>query len=439
MKKALLVCFLLAIFPVATYAATVEELRAQIEDLLRRVSALQSSTGTQTAVSGGQCPLISRNLKNGMSGEDVTRLQQFLARDTVIYPEGTISGYYGALTEAAVKRFQCKHQIVCDGTPESTGYGVTGPRTAALLALQCSGGSTPGGTSANVGGYISVTPITGAAPLTVAIQATVNTTKSCTGATYEVIYGDNSQPSVITVPNGGCGILSQTFSHKYTTPGTYVVILRAGGHQSTATVVVTGSTGGTGTSSTNDTFSATPVSGNAPLNVGFSGKANASGSCSPSTYSVQFGDNTSANIPVSNCSVSTYAITHGYNSSGNYTARMFRGSTEVGAVSIAVGGGTGTGTGSTQGGGSFTADLGYGGDVFSVLATFSLTSSCTAYDIDWGDGSPHATQGTGSCATGVTTKEISHTYAGNGTYTITLKRGTGSGQTTDTVGVSVVY
>lgn len=436
MKKALLTCFLLAIFPIAASAATVEELRAQIEALLQQVTTLQQSTATQTTTtSSGQCPLISRNLKAGMSGEDVTRLQQFLARDRVIYPEGTVSGYYGALTEAAVKRFQCKHQIVCDGTPASTGYGVTGPRTAALLALQCSGG-TAGGTSANVGGYISVTPTSGSAPLRVTIQATVNTTKSCTGATYELHYGDTTAPSIITVPNGGCGILSQSFSHTYTTSGTYIVRLRAGGHESSATVIVSGNaaTSNTGT----DTFAATPVSGSAPLNVSFTGKANATGSCSPQTYSVQFGDGTTANIPVSDCSISTYAITHGYNSNGNYTARFFRGSTEVKTVSITVGSGNAP-TGSTQGGGSFTADLGYGGDVFSVLATFSLASSCTAYDINWGDGTPHATQATGSCGTGVVTKEISHTYSGNGTYTITLKRGTGSGETTDTVGVTVVY
>lgn len=438
MRKAFAAVSFAALLPFAASAATAQELQAQLQALLQQVQALQQSVGSSsagTAASAGQCPLISRNLKKGMSGDDVTRLQQYLARDVAIYPEGQVTGYYGALTEAAVKRFQCKNQIVCDGTPESTGYGVTGPRTAAILALQCPGGTTPGGGSANVSGYLRVTPTAGNAPLNVSIEAHVNIAKSCTGATYELFYGDNTPSSFITVPTQGCGEMVQTFSHRYSAAGTYTITLRSGGHQTTATVVVSGSTQ---TPTGNDTFSASPTSGTAPLNVSFTGKANASASCSPSSYSVQFGDTTSANIPVSNCSISTYAITHGYNSGGNYTARFMRGSSEVGAVSIAVGGGTQP-TGSTQGGGTFTVSPGYGGDAFSVLATFGLASACTAYDIDWGDATAHATQGTGSCGAGAATKEVSHTYAGNGTYTITLKRGTGSGQTTDTVGVSVVY
>lgn len=115
-----------------------------------------------------------------------------------------------------------------------------------------------------------------------------------------------------------------------------------------------------------------------------------------------------------------------------------RGSTEIGAVSIAATGSSAP-TGPTQGGGAFTADLGHGGDVFSVLASFALSSTCTAYDLDWGDGSPHSTQSTGNCSAGQITKEVTHTYAGNGNYTITLKRGSGSGQTTDTIAVTVAY
>jgi len=443
MKKAALYVSLLAfLVPVATHAQTVEQLRAQIDQLMQRVAALQQSVGTPSvpgAATGGQCPLISRTLKLGMSGEDVTRLQQFLASDVAIYPEGTVSGYYGALTQAAVKRFQCKFNIVCSGTPDSTGYGIVGPRTAAILALQCAGGgtATPSGPT-NPGGFIQVSPTSGAAPLAVSILATVNTTRSCAGGTYEVLLGDGSPTRLINVPSGGCGELRQTLTHIYTTAGTYQVTLRAGAHSSTATVTVggSGSTGGGGTNTGSDTFKATPASGAASLNVSFTGVANASGSCTPATYRVQFGDNTNdANIPVSNCSVSTYAITHGYNSAGSYRARLFRGSSEVGAYTIEV---TGAG-GNAPGGGTFTVMPGHGGDAFAVLATFQLASACTAYDVDWGDNTTHATQASGTCAAGQVSREVSHTYSGSGTYTITLKRGSGSGQTTDTVGVSVVY
>jgi len=442
MRKIAAGCALVALLPLAANAATVEELQAQIAALLQQVTALQQAVGSSSAgasvpVAAGQCPLISRTLKQGASGDDVTRLQAFLARDPSVYPEGKVTGYFGALTEAAVKKFQCKNSIVCDGSPESTGYGVVGPRTAAILALQCpAGGGSSGGL--NVGGYIRVTPIVGGAPLNVTVETHVNTTKSCTGATYELLYGDNSPIVTIQVPSSACNELVQNLNHTYIAPGVYTITLRAGVHQSTATVTVGGQGIGTPTVSTSDTFSATPTSGAAPLNVSFTGNVNAGGSCTPAAYGMQFGDGQTANIPVSQCSISTYAITHGYNSAGNYTARLYRAGSEIGSAAITVGGGSSQ-VGSTQGGGTFSASLGYGGDAFSVLATFQLSTTCTAYDVNWGDGTAHATQAAGNCAAGQVTKELSHTYANSGTYTITLKRGMGSGQTTDTAGVSIVY
>ena len=156
-------------------------------------------------------------LKRGSTGEDVRRLQQFLATDPNIYPEAQITGYYGALTEAAVKRWQVKFNIVSSGTPETTGYGVVGPRTAAAIALQCTGTSPSGGTpgTPSVGGFIQVTPIAGNAPLSVAVQATVNTVNSCNGAVYTLDYGDGTVPSQIAVPAGNCQQMTQTLGHSY--------------------------------------------------------------------------------------------------------------------------------------------------------------------------------------------------------------------------------
>jgi predicted HTH domain antitoxin len=54
---------------------------------------------------------LTRNLYTGISGDDVRKLQEFLASDKDVYPEGLITGYYGALTERAVKRFQEKWGI----------------------------------------------------------------------------------------------------------------------------------------------------------------------------------------------------------------------------------------------------------------------------------------------------------------------------------------
>lgn len=66
-----------------------------------------------------------RQLKQGLSGDDIKILQTFLATDPTIYPEGLITGYYGNLTKEAVKRFQKKHNI--------EQAGVIGPKTIKKL------------------------------------------------------------------------------------------------------------------------------------------------------------------------------------------------------------------------------------------------------------------------------------------------------------------
>ena len=83
---------------------------------------------------------FDQRLTIGSRGTAVRNLQTFLATDTSIYPEGLVTGYYGSLTAAAVKRFQCRHSIVCAGSVSSTGYGSVGPLT--LAKLQVVGGLT---------------------------------------------------------------------------------------------------------------------------------------------------------------------------------------------------------------------------------------------------------------------------------------------------------
>lgn len=119
---------LMLAFPVGVSALTEEELRQQILDLLSQISRLgaqvdaagvgippennvyatptQQYTGASTrdVLNGGLT--LSRHLERGMSGSDVTRLQQFLALDSLIYPEAQITGYFGPLTERAVERFR---------------------------------------------------------------------------------------------------------------------------------------------------------------------------------------------------------------------------------------------------------------------------------------------------------------------------------------------
>lgn len=427
--------------PAFASALTADELRVQINDLLAKIQALQtqiSAGGTLTGstpsvpAAAGTCPRVSRVLKLGDSGADVTRLQQFLALDPVIYPERNVSGYYGPLTEAAVKRFQCKNKIVCDGDASSTGYGVTGPRTAAILALQCpDGGGTATGGTGQVSGFIKVTPTSGPSPLNVLVDATVNTAHACGAATYQIDYGDATAPGTVIVPANGCNEVHQAFSHIYTNAGTYAVLLRSGTHQVSATVTV--SQGSSLPGGSVDTISGSPTSGSAPLTVSFSGLVNTSAQCNAGPYSINFGDGQSASISVAGCSATNFQVPHTYSTSGTYAARLYRGTpaVNVGSVSINVGGSVSTS------GGSFSVSGGINGNPLQARAIFDLSSSCARYDLDWGDNSSHTMQSEGSCSGGSVGKEVTHTYSSAGAYTITLKRGS-SLNYADTAGITIV-
>jgi peptidoglycan hydrolase-like protein with peptidoglycan-binding domain len=52
---------------------------------------------------------IESQLDLGESNADVTSLQEFLASDSSLYPQGLVTGYFGSLTKAAVSRFQARY------------------------------------------------------------------------------------------------------------------------------------------------------------------------------------------------------------------------------------------------------------------------------------------------------------------------------------------
>jgi len=70
-------------------------------------------------------PLFTKQLKKGMRNIAVSKLQAALAQDPEVYPEGITNGYFGKLTEQAVKRFQKKYRIERTGT--------VGPKTIQKL------------------------------------------------------------------------------------------------------------------------------------------------------------------------------------------------------------------------------------------------------------------------------------------------------------------
>lgn len=75
---------------------------------------------------------IVRNLFRGAEGEDVRVLQSFLVNNGYMTPDN-ITGFFGPITENAVKRFQSDQGIVSSGTALSTGYGFVGPTTKAKI------------------------------------------------------------------------------------------------------------------------------------------------------------------------------------------------------------------------------------------------------------------------------------------------------------------
>lgn len=84
----------------------------------------QVQAPVQPQVLGASAYNFTTSLTIGSHGEAVTQLQQFLTNNG--FYTGPITGYFGGLTEAAVKALQAKNGI----TPVS---GFVGPKTLALL------------------------------------------------------------------------------------------------------------------------------------------------------------------------------------------------------------------------------------------------------------------------------------------------------------------
>lgn len=177
------VVFAMTVMPVAAQSSddevAVEELQQQLEELQQQIEQLReqqgddndedgvddnatstepsddeegSATSSEALEEGGppsadelpeqasdrakqvmECLELGRTLRSGDAGSDVEDIQEFLKQQGYFdYQEAT--GYYGSLTEEAVKEFQAEEGIVNQGSPETTGYGQVGPQTRAALA-----------------------------------------------------------------------------------------------------------------------------------------------------------------------------------------------------------------------------------------------------------------------------------------------------------------
>jgi peptidoglycan hydrolase-like protein with peptidoglycan-binding domain len=87
-----------------------------------------ASVTTPTPVATVPSIAFSRPLSTGSEGTDVTSLQNVLKNQGLFNVSAT--GYFGPLTESAVKAFQEKYNIAKSG---DSGYGFVGPKTRAKL------------------------------------------------------------------------------------------------------------------------------------------------------------------------------------------------------------------------------------------------------------------------------------------------------------------
>lgn len=93
---------------------TIEQLLEQIQILQDQIKTLQEQIKQlieQKQTIRQEVLTLTRQLREGMRGEDVKLLQEMLATDPEIYPEGLVTGYFGPMTKRAVHRFQSKAGI----------------------------------------------------------------------------------------------------------------------------------------------------------------------------------------------------------------------------------------------------------------------------------------------------------------------------------------
>jgi peptidoglycan hydrolase-like protein with peptidoglycan-binding domain len=138
---------------------------------------------------------LSMQLDQGMTNQDVTTLQTFLAEDTTIYPQGLVTGYFGPLTFAAVSNFQARN-----GLPT---VGRVGPLTLAAINAQINSATAVNtiegaGKAINVG---SVQPVLSNITATPTANSAIISWNSNVAATARVMYSAQYPFNYNTVPS----------------------------------------------------------------------------------------------------------------------------------------------------------------------------------------------------------------------------------------------
>jgi peptidoglycan hydrolase-like protein with peptidoglycan-binding domain len=147
---------------------------ANVEVALR--GGTPSGVGAPAAPADPKCAFasgITLSLAEGSSdtvaGGQVSLVQKFLALDKTIYPEGSVTGYFGPMTVRAVGRFQAKNGIIPSPASSSAqGYGIVGAKTRSAFMQGCPASSGTGTTTPPEGTGSSV--VVGGLPPTVSMH-----------------------------------------------------------------------------------------------------------------------------------------------------------------------------------------------------------------------------------------------------------------------------
>ena len=168
-------------------------------------ASLSNEAPTATSTLAAACYPFTRDLTIAAAGEDVRALQQFLNANGALLTSagpgapGEETDRFGALTKAALARFQAAHGI-------SPAAGYFGPLTRAAFATLCASSTEPS---------LSATATTSAATSTEAATSTAPTTASSSPSSI-VTY--------ISAPGGGSGAAPVISSIATSTTGTTATI-----------------------------------------------------------------------------------------------------------------------------------------------------------------------------------------------------------------------
>lgn len=320
-----------AAFASPAKALTIDEIQAQIRELVAKIAGLQEqlraaqASPSQTPVSDitvTALPRICKFLPSygiafGARGEEVSSIQEFLRAEGVF--SANVTGYFGPATRDALAKWQLQQGL--------EGVGVVGPMTRESIRARC--------------GYwnaLSVSPTSGAAPLSV--NFTYRPSEE--NGQYYIEYGDGTGEQMTTRQiyciKAPC-ISPATATHVYVRAGTYTAtvnryiaclysnprcMIAQPAPLATTQITVTGA-------GANGAPSISSFSGPTTLSVGESGTWTIRASDPENqalSYSITWGDefsspNTSSGAaPAREVFTQTTTFTHAYSRAGTYTVSI---------------------------------------------------------------------------------------------------------------------